>query len=468
MFKHQQIIFTRECKRCLTVIILFSLSLSSIAQSAGSVIGNPPVYHYTHQDFNSDAQFWSACQDSMGVMFFGNNYGILRFNGERWDKISLPNNSAVRSLHKASDGTIYAGGFNEFGTIVSNDDGSFSYHSLRSSLPPKYTEFGNVWQIMEIHNTVILRTFEFICLISNRNIEIIEASDAFRFAGISQNRLFVLDQNQLFLLDINSSRFHPVASEQALNNESILKIFPGKNKKSVFLLTQEGSLFDIRLDSDAVKKVQELPLSESKQVLTSAIQTSSGEIYIGTLSHNLSSWKFQNNKLASIRSFPELQDQTVLNLFESHENTIWVLLNKGLDYFDPKAHLTSIFQGSSIYDAIMFEGKLHIATNQGVFRSSKVNPDSILNQNEFEKLPSLGGQAWSLKVIGNQLFCAHDKGLYRIAKNKISKVPGFSGVWKLYPVSGSPQNYFICTYNGLGLLSVSQNKYTILQTSWLT
>ncbi|WP_291858033.1 hypothetical protein [Marinilabilia sp.] len=431
----------------------------------GQVIGNPPVTHYSHQDFNSDGQFWDACQDTSGIMYFGNNYGVLRFDGERWNKISLPNNSAVRSLHCSENGIVYAGGYNEFGIIETNTNGSFTYQSLRNILPPKYSEIGNVWQILELNNTIILRTFDFLILLNRNNVEIIEASGTFNFAGISGNDLLVLDKKNLFLLNVNTSQFQRIISTEDILNESILKILPGHENESLYLLTKEGSLFEISLKNKTAHRQQKLISLSSKQVFTSAIQSLSGEVYIGTLSNKLSSWKFQDNRLIKVRSFGDLQDQTVLNIFESHEGIIWILLNKGLDFFDPNAHLTNIFQGSSIYDAILFNNRLFIATNQGVFHSADIYSNSVIYQNEFQKIPMLDGQTWSLKVIDNQLFCAHDQGLFMISNGQTTQIPGFQGVWKLFPVSGKSDQFFICHYNGIGLIQIRNGNYLVLSNS---
>lgn len=460
MVKKASLFSAPIAKHLLTICFMIAFSANLYAQ----VIGNPPVTHYSHNDFNSDAQFWDACQDPLGVMYFGNNYGVLRFDGERWDKISLPNNSAVRSLHYSENGEIYAGGFNEFGTIKTNTDGGFSYHSLREVLPPKYSEIGNVWQILELNNTIVLRTYEYLILLNNSNVEIIEAADAFNFAEVINNKLFVLDQNMLFDFNITTSQFTEVITTGDISNESLLKILPGKTKDAVYLLTKEGSIYEISLQNNSVRKLQRLIPRESEQLFTSAIQSRSGEIYIGTLSNKLSSWKLQDNKFIRIRSFNNLQDQTVLNLYESKEGVIWTLLNKGLDYFDPNAHLTTIFQGSSIYDAVLFKNKLFIATNQGVFYSTKQYSDSIIYQSEFQKIPALDGQAWSLKAVDNHLFCAHDQGLFEIKNNGTKPIRDFQGVWKLFPVSGKSDQFFVCTYNGLGLIQIKDGRTTVLST----
>lgn len=68
------------------------------------------ITQYSRSDFNADPQFWSMCEDKSGTIFFGNNDGVIIFDGEHWQKLNLPNNSSVRSLQIDKKGTIYAGG----------------------------------------------------------------------------------------------------------------------------------------------------------------------------------------------------------------------------------------------------------------------------------------------------------------------------------------------------------------------
>jgi hypothetical protein len=101
------------------------------------VHGMPRIIHYTKKEFNSDPQFWAMCQDAQGVLYFGNNDGVLIYDGERWQKVTLPNNSSVRSLRTSKKGEIYAGGFNELGVIRRDRYGKYYYESCWSCYDQK-------------------------------------------------------------------------------------------------------------------------------------------------------------------------------------------------------------------------------------------------------------------------------------------------------------------------------------------
>src|SRR5688572_4756873 len=115
------------------LLFLFFLNQPDCAaQDAGHrkvIKGSPRVIHYTRKDFDSDPQIWTMCQDNDGILYFGSNNGVLIFDGERWQKVSFPNNSSVRSLAVNKNGTVFAGGFNEFGVIGKDEFGNYHYES---------------------------------------------------------------------------------------------------------------------------------------------------------------------------------------------------------------------------------------------------------------------------------------------------------------------------------------------------
>jgi hypothetical protein len=46
-------------------------------------------------------------------MYFANNYYLMRYDGVKWDKYSLPNKTIIRSIMVEGD-RIYSGSYKEF------------------------------------------------------------------------------------------------------------------------------------------------------------------------------------------------------------------------------------------------------------------------------------------------------------------------------------------------------------------
>ena len=67
-------------------LILFFATSSSSAQ-----IFFPPVTNYSSNMYNAASQNWGLSSDVDGVLYAANNEGLLRFDGQRWEVFTLPN-----------------------------------------------------------------------------------------------------------------------------------------------------------------------------------------------------------------------------------------------------------------------------------------------------------------------------------------------------------------------------------------
>lgn len=119
------------------------------------------IKQYLPQVYGADPQNWAVVQDTRGVMFFGNNEGLLEYDGARWRHIRLPSaNSVVRSLAIDSDGTVYVGGQNEFGFLSPDAAGLLQYVSLLHQVPAADRNFGDIWTISCTDLGVVFGSYE--------------------------------------------------------------------------------------------------------------------------------------------------------------------------------------------------------------------------------------------------------------------------------------------------------------------
>ena len=65
---------------------------------------------YSPRQYRASPQNWAIAEAPNGVMYFGNNEGLLEFDGTTWTLLQLPNHSAVRSLAIDALGQTYVGG----------------------------------------------------------------------------------------------------------------------------------------------------------------------------------------------------------------------------------------------------------------------------------------------------------------------------------------------------------------------
>src|SRR5688500_18586678 len=76
-------------------------------------IGLPLIANFAAKKYQAHPNNFDVVQDRNGVMYFGNLWGVLEFNGTSWRTIMLPAGVSCTSLAIDDDGTIYVGGRNQ-------------------------------------------------------------------------------------------------------------------------------------------------------------------------------------------------------------------------------------------------------------------------------------------------------------------------------------------------------------------
>ena len=75
--------------------------------------------HYTTDVNGQSPQNWAITQDRRGVIYAGNQSGLLEYDGVSWRTIDVPGVS-VRSMAIDDRGNLYIGGQNEIGFFTIN------------------------------------------------------------------------------------------------------------------------------------------------------------------------------------------------------------------------------------------------------------------------------------------------------------------------------------------------------------
>lgn len=448
------------CRKVVLLVLAWGIFAPAFAQKNTGVAdqsvfhGLPPVIHYSKKDFKGESQFWAMCQDKEGVLYFANNDGALIFDGQQWHKVLLPNKSSIRSLMVSNDNTVYAGGFNELGTIRKDAYGKYYYESLMHLLRAEERNIENVWQIHEVNQHIVFRTFKRLIAIEKDKAMTFPSSSDFLQAGVVNNRYYAHDREGVKALDLNSMSFEMVLPISNFKGEDLVGIVQGFDGVSLLVITKQGSFFEVDPLTKTATLSQRFFPPGTNNLLTSALKTSWGDYYIGTLRTKIVVLSAEGTTIVQAQAFSSLQDNTVHNLFESREGKIWALLNNGVDCIDVKSPVSLVLGEASFYDVAVTSDRLFAATNQGVFVASH-SAASTLTKESFSNLAGLEGQAWSLAQAEGKILCAHDRGLFEIDGAKVRKIPGVHGVWKLIKVDGKPHHYLACTYDGIYLVTHS-------------
>ena len=413
----------------------------------------PKITQYTRNDFEADGQFWTMTEDEEGVLYFGNNDGILIYDGERWQKVTLPNHSTVRSLIKDKDNVIHAGGYNEIGVVKKQLNGSYYYQSQNKDLEIESENLENFWQVHNFKNTIIYRSFSELTVLSGNNIAHVKANVNFLQSGIVNDHFYVEDQNT-GVFEFDPENFNLKKQfDTATITSSIVAFLPVQNQDEVLLVTKSGELFLANRLTHQLHFLKRIFSNEEQEQIISATYFK-GYYLLGTLSSKILILNADFEIDPNHATFNKLSNSTVLAIYPQEEkDRVWALMNNGIDLIEFDSPVSQLFDHSSIADLHIYKDILYLATNTGVYYTPFKTKDYTVRDLNFKKIPDLEGQAWSVTQQNGDVLIGHDKGLFRLNNFKPERIGSTNGIWKIIPLKGHTNQYLAAGYSGLYPLS---------------
>ena len=420
----------------------------------------PKITHFSRTDFEADAQFWTMTEDQDGIRYFGNNDGALVFDGKNWQKVKLPNNSSVRSLLTTDDNKVYAGGFNEIGVIEKDSLGIYNYRSLLADLKLENEKLENLWQVHQFKDFIIYRSFNELVVISGNTATHIASNNAFIHSGIVNGRFLVQDiEYGIFEFSPESMQLKLRFENSSLQNNSIVGFFPDPQDPGVVtLVARAGEVYKANLNSGEVHKWISVFDGKFRDEIISAVKHQDSYL-LGTLGSKIILLTGEGEVVQKPHAFAQVYDSSILNFYQEQGN-IWVLLNNGLDYIEFDSPVSLLFDEASIYDILVEQEHIYVATNKGVY-FSRFPAGEAISSFQFHKVPGIDGQAWSVQKAEGEIIIGHDKGLFLLRNFIPQKIGEESGFWKITPIKEKPGSYLASNYNGLYLVTSADGNWKI-------
>ncbi|MCX2583433.1 ligand-binding sensor domain-containing protein [Pedobacter sp. MR22-3] len=412
-------------------------------------IGVPYIENYSKSVYGAGNQNWSIAKDHHGIMYYGNAEGLLTFDGKYWQKYKMPNGQIVRSVATDQKGKIYTGCFGEFGYWAIKEN-KLTYHSLISLLPKGAKITDEIWKIYVDGDRVIFQSFSKILIYHNNKISIVASSKSLLFLHQVNKRFFVeILENGLHELVGNKLVY--LAESDQLGKQGVLSILPYKNG-GLLIGTSKNGLFVYDgknftpLNTPANAFLKTYQLNNGVRLL--------GKYYAyGTILNGLIIIDEDGNIVQKINKSSGLQNNTILSLYADNEQNLWAGLDNGIDRIELNSPLYFYFdktgQFGTVYSSIIFDKKIYLGTNQGLFYS-EWSPNTASNLN-FKLIPGSQGQVWELSIIDSELICGHNSGTFKVFGDRIEWISRTSGGWTIKKLNSNPNYLIQGTYVGLSL-----------------
>lgn len=409
--------------RHLRLHLLFLLFISTFTEVAARDF-TPIVKQFGKTDYMAANQNWSVTQDRAGIMYFGNNLGLLQFDGSVWELTRMPQNKLVRSVSASDDGRIYVGSFEEFGFFERKPNGVLEYTSLSAQLKDYMMTNDEIWTITQIGSKVIFQSFTSYFIYENTTVKGYRQPVTFLFFMPYKSNIYVhTSQFGLCRLDLKQHKLYPVNQSPAKG--AILTLLTFSDGRTIAVTRNDG-LFEFDGTTFSRFETSNEALFNTIEI-NKALITSDDELILGTIQHGVIAFDARGNKRWSLSRDNVLQNNTVLGISNDDSGNLWLALDKGVAFVQLNSDIRFInsFAPSigAVYDLSAAANSVYIGTNQGLY-SGEIRNGSI---SEIRAVEPIRGQVWDISVFDNQYFIGNNDVTYSLKNGKLSRISPVQG-----------------------------------------
>lgn len=401
------------------IFILYSFLLITIYSNGQ--FSKPFVKNYTPKDYQAFFQNWDAIQDKKGVMYFANNYGVLTFSGNKWEIISAPNESIIRSLELNKEGKVVVGGYNEIGIIESDAQGKPYFNSITTTLPDEYKDFGSVWNIVQLMDITYFSTDRYILKYKNGQLTKVLDKGGKLFTKIA-NTIYVSTDSS-GLMEFKDDKLLKLPNGDFFRSMKIYAVV--QKRDGLMVISKDNGLY--YYDADTIYEMGDNKVRDilKQSDLYSAITLPDGYICISTLKNGVIILNQIGEIVEIFNQESGIQHQTCWKSYFDKQGNLWLMLDKGITKIEYNSPFSTYNINSEIEGTIMsinrFNNKLYIATSIGLY-SSVTTSTPLGDKMEFVLLSEIKSQCWDLLKFNDDLLVATSGGVFGIdRKNKVTQ-----------------------------------------------
>jgi len=405
-------------RRLLTCLTFAFVSVASLAQIP-SEMGLYDIRNYNSKEYGLPPQNFAVVQDSRGVLFFGNNSGILEYDGQNWDTILTPQQSAIRSLCKDKKGVIYVGGTNEFGYLAPTKTGGMHYVSLMNYLKtPDDSAFSQIWNCRASESgKIYFQASEkiFVWDPAQRKLKIIppEPPNTSFHQMFKVNGTLYVRQKEVGMKRImdSTSTLEFIQGGDMFKDVRVYLMIPTSGNEILINMMGQGlfkmvpASFSSRIqDAKQLTKVTAFPTNIDQFLNTykvyDGIRLNEKEFSIGTLGGGDVVIDSSGKLVTVINKKSDLPDESINYQFLDAQQKLWLATNNGISRVDINSPVTKFNDKNGLEGTVQaftrHNGKLYVATLAGVYYLSGeiTSTPTEIDQPQFKKI--IEGECWDL------------------------------------------------------------------------
>lgn len=398
--------------RSFSLILFFYFSFISYAQDF-----TPIAKQFNKNDYGAANQNWAVGQDAQGLMYFGNNNGLLQFDGTEWELHKMPQHKIVRSICVLNK-RIYVGSFEEFGYFERNALGEMNYTSLSDQLKDYNMMNDEIWTIIYVDGSIVFQSFTSYFIYKDNKLTGVRLPYTFLFFNEYQQKIYTYTEQQGFIkLNFMTQKAEAVGNKVFSSPVfSVLKFDPLR----ALIVTKSDGLF-LFDGSTLVPFKTEVDAEIKRAEINRALINSDGVIILGTILNGVTAIDKTGKHLWTLNTTNILQNNTVLGMYLDKDKNLWLALDKGIAFIQINSSLRYIhafkYSIGALYSLSYDKSDLLIGTNQGLYKARYNEQRKTIADLRLE--PQIKGQVWNVSRFNNQYICGNNEETYNVTQNKV-------------------------------------------------
>ncbi|HET8901028.1 MAG TPA: two-component regulator propeller domain-containing protein, partial [Holophagaceae bacterium] len=420
-------------------------------------LGSPFIRNFTPKEYGADSQNWAVVQGPRGVVYAGNNQGVLTYDGVGWRLIRTPGRSTVRSLAEDADGRIFVGAVGELGYLAPDPAGWMAFVSLADKLPADARTFSDVWTTRATSRGMLFQTREELLLYDGQRFQVWKASTTFHVAFAVGDRIFVRER-EAGLEELVGDHLELLHGGERFAHESVFAMLPldgailvASRNLGLWRLTEKG-LEPFPTEADAFLKSAAIyggtPLPDG----TFALASIQGGVVVMDGSGRV--------KLV-LDQASGLQGDNVKAVFPDGHGSLWLALDNGLARVEWPSPFTAMDERNGLKGTVWamtrHQGRLFAATGQGTYAL-----DAALQGGRpmFQPVANTQTQSLAFLEADGHLLLANSRGVFEILGGTAVPVrPSSNVAISLLRSRRDPSRVFVGLQGGLASMRWANGRW---------
>lgn len=430
------------------------LLIFTLFVSLTSFGGIQDIYNYSSQEYDGHSINYDFVQGNDGLLFVGNAYGVLVYDGFQWEKIGLVDGKSALSMTKSQSGRIYVGSYSEFGYLRANSIGKLEYLSLKSKM--KKVDIDQVLNMHAVGDSIYFQSRRGVFCYDGEKIHTV-LETPFPETTLHLSKI----DNQLFAFVFEDGQYLIEGLKARKHNSYV----PKKEQIAIAKIGQDTLIFG----RHGIYHPNEKRFDKQRyfEEITCWLQLPHDKIMIGTLESGIYLLDRLGNEVAHYSKELGLKDNHVRDLFLDENGDIWIGYNNGIGLIKWNSPVSYINSSMSLgieglgYTSIVKGDTLYLGTSRGLYYLPKWKK-GLSDFSSFKQVTNIGGGIYDMVIDNGKVVVCQESGVYQIKKDKAVLIT--DGTWQGAWIwkSGKDQNVsYVGNFIGLSSYSFNNGKWQL-------